>query len=92
MREDMKPVFEYYTIENTTEYFNHTSGLYATLHAAESHLSEFADWWSRKGTGTIYHVWYTYDNDTVVEHKDFVKRVRYQCGEYVVETRAGGAI
>ena len=81
----MKPVFEYYIIENMTVYSSYTSCLFASLQAAEKRLSEFVNWWLSTGTANIYHVWYTHDNDIVVEHKDFVKRVCYRCGKYVKE-------
>lgn len=72
----MKPVFEYYEIENTVnEYHSVVSAMYTTLEDCKIKLADCADWYCPKGTGTIYHVWYTIDSSNVVTyHRERVFR------------------
>lgn len=72
----MKIIFEYYEIENTiNEYYTTISARYPTLEECKIKLADCADWYCSKGTGTIYHVWYTIDpSNDITYHRERVLR------------------
>ena len=70
-------IFEYYEIENTVnEYRSVVSARYTTLEDCKNKLADCSNWYCSKGTGTIYHVWYTVESNVVTYHREEVFRGR----------------
>lgn len=74
-----KELFSYYEIENTiSEYCSSVTGRYLTEDIAKENLKDKCDWYCDNGTGTIYQVWFTVDDNGIIKrHREKVYSKRW---------------